>query len=114
MKAVIDTNVLVSGLFWKGPPADILAAWLADKFEWIVSANILAEYHRTLQALETKYSPSASAWDFLRGVSLSANLLFPRRLMNKFVLTRMTISSLPRQLQGEPIQSLAAIRLYSK
>src|SRR3989338_10915797 len=77
MKAIIDTNVVISGLFWKGPPADVLAAWLANKFEWIVSASILDEYHRTLRALEAKYSPPASAWTFLRGVSLSAKLTLP-------------------------------------
>ena len=77
MKAIIDTNVVISGLFWKGPPADILAAWLTNKFEWIVSVDILAEYHTTLQSLEAKYPSPASAWSFLRGVSLSARLTIP-------------------------------------
>lgn len=77
MRTVVDTNVVMSGLFWKGPPADILAAWLAGKFEWVVSADILAEYHRILQSLETKYPPPISAWAFLRGVSLSAKLTTP-------------------------------------
>lgn len=80
MKAVIDTNVVISGLFWKGPPAEILTAWLANKFEWIVSADILAEYHTTLQSLETKYPPPISAWAFLRGLSLSATLTTPVEL----------------------------------
>ena len=74
MKAVIDTNVVISGLFWKGPPADILASWLTNKFEWIVSADILAEYHKTLQNLEAKYPPPVSAWAFLGSLSLSATL----------------------------------------
>ena len=80
MKAAIDTNVVMSGLFWKGPPADILAAWLTGKFEWIVSASILAEYHTALATLETKYPPPVSAWAFLRGVSLSAKLTIPADL----------------------------------
>ena len=80
MKAVIDTNVIISGLFWKVPPAGVLAAWVAKKFEWIVSADILAEYHRTLQTLEAKYPPPASAWSFLRGVTLSAKLTVPAEL----------------------------------
>jgi uncharacterized protein len=77
MKAVIDTNVVASGLFWKGPPADILAAWVDGKFQWVVSASILAEYHKTLRAMEAKYPPPASTWDFLRAVSLAANLVMP-------------------------------------
>ena len=77
MKAVIDTNVVVSGLFWKGPPAEVLAAWVSGKFEWIVSASILAEYHTALQTLSAKYPPPASALTFLRGVTLSAKLTTP-------------------------------------
>lgn len=80
MKAVIDTNVVISGLFWKGPPAEVLAMWFRKRFEWIVSADILEEYHLTLQALETKYGPSPSAKQVLREISLSATLLVPAKL----------------------------------
>jgi predicted nucleic acid-binding protein len=34
MKIVLDTNVLVTGIFFSGPPADILRAWSRGKFEW--------------------------------------------------------------------------------
>ena len=44
MKAVIDTNILMSGTFWGGPTAKVLDAYLKDKFEWIVSTEILEEY----------------------------------------------------------------------
>jgi predicted nucleic acid-binding protein len=27
MRVVLDTNVLMSGIFWSGPPARILEAW---------------------------------------------------------------------------------------
>jgi predicted nucleic acid-binding protein len=27
MKIVIDTNVILSGIFWKGPPEKILRLW---------------------------------------------------------------------------------------
>ena len=80
MNAVIDTNVVVSGLFWRGPADDVLAAWLIGRVEWIVSAGILAEYHTTLQTLEKKYPPPDSAWAFLRGISLSARLTIPADL----------------------------------
>jgi uncharacterized protein len=77
MNVVVDTNVVISGLFWKGPPSDVLSAWLDRKFTWVVSPDILAEYHRTLRSVESKYLPPASAWGFLRGVSLSAKLVVP-------------------------------------
>lgn len=51
MKAVIDTNVFVSGIFWKGPPHEILKAWRKGKFQMVLSAEILTEYRRVLHAL---------------------------------------------------------------
>ena len=40
---VIDTNVFVSGVFWKGPPARILDAWRDGLIEMILSPTILDE-----------------------------------------------------------------------
>jgi len=40
MKVVVDTHVLISGLFWKGPPTKILEVWVDRKFQWIVSLEI--------------------------------------------------------------------------
>ena len=46
MRVVLDTNVLVSGIFFKGPPMRILEAWAARRFELIVTFEILSEYRR--------------------------------------------------------------------
>lgn len=51
MKAVIDTNVFVSGVFWKGPPSEVLLAWRRQKFQMLISAEILEEYRRVLHNL---------------------------------------------------------------
>jgi predicted nucleic acid-binding protein len=48
MKAILDTNVLVSGVFWKGPPFEILNAWRKQRFELTISPAILEEYCRVL------------------------------------------------------------------
>lgn len=56
-KAVIDTNVFVSGVFWKGPPHRILQAWKRGEFTWVVSPPILKEYRRVLDELAEKYPP---------------------------------------------------------
>lgn len=48
VKIVLDTNVLVSGIFWSGIPFKILEYWMQNKFELIVSREILNEYQRTL------------------------------------------------------------------
>ena len=46
MKVVIDTNVFVSGIFWKGPPAAVLDAWRDGHIEIVLSPAILDEYQR--------------------------------------------------------------------
>ncbi|MGQ9825464.1 MAG: putative toxin-antitoxin system toxin component, PIN family [Desulfotomaculales bacterium] len=48
-KAVLDTNVLISGLISpRGTPAKLLAAWRAGKFELVVSPKIIAEINEVL------------------------------------------------------------------
>jgi putative PIN family toxin of toxin-antitoxin system len=46
MKIVLDTNVLISGVFFSGPPYEILRAWRDGKVQILVSPSILDEYHR--------------------------------------------------------------------
>lgn len=48
VRAVLDTNVLVSGIFWKGPPFEILGAWRQGRFTLVVSIPILEEYRRVV------------------------------------------------------------------
>ena len=43
MKVVIDTNVVISGLFFKGNPNRVLAALDENIFEACASNNIIAE-----------------------------------------------------------------------
>ena len=40
MRVVLDTNVLVSGIFFNGSPARVLAAWASGRFELIASVEI--------------------------------------------------------------------------
>jgi len=48
IKAVVDTNVLISGVFWRGTPFEILRAWQRGRFSLAVSVPILQEYQRVL------------------------------------------------------------------
>ena len=63
MKVVLDTNVLVSGVFWAGPASRVLELWAKDSIEVVASPEILAEYTRLLAELE-RATPSglADAW----------------------------------------------------
>jgi len=50
IQVVLDANVLVSGLISrKGPPGQILDAWLAGKFQLFISPQILEEMRRVLR-----------------------------------------------------------------
>ncbi len=51
IRAVIDTNVFVSGFLGKGPPRQILEAWSQAKFKLIVSSEIVLEYEAVLNRL---------------------------------------------------------------
>ena len=47
----MDTNVFVSGVFFSGPPYQILKAWQSGEFELVVSQEILDEYRRVGEIL---------------------------------------------------------------
>jgi putative PIN family toxin of toxin-antitoxin system len=50
MRAVLDPNVIISGLLSKsGTPARILQAWTRGAFELVVSENLLAELAKALK-----------------------------------------------------------------
>lgn len=43
MRVVIDTNVIISGIFWTGPPYECLNIWRHKKMTVICSEDILEE-----------------------------------------------------------------------
>ena len=46
MRVILDTNVVISGVFFGGVPSRILSAWSAGKFALVLSPEILEEYRR--------------------------------------------------------------------
>ena len=55
MRVILDTNVLISGIFFKGPPHNILRAWRDKRCELIVSEEIFQEYINVCERLQDKY-----------------------------------------------------------
>lgn len=51
MRAVLDTNVLVSGIFFGGVPRRVLDAWADGRFELVLTPRIFDEYIRTCDRL---------------------------------------------------------------
>ena len=56
MKAVLDTNVFISGVFFTGPPHRVLRLWRDGRLALLASAEILDEYRRVGHRLADTYS----------------------------------------------------------
>jgi len=55
MRIVLDTNVLISGVLFSGPPSQILSAWADGRLDLLATVDILAEYRRVATRLSKKY-----------------------------------------------------------
>ena len=64
MKVVVDTNVLISGIFFTGPPHRLLLAWSERRFDLVVSPEILSEYFNVSSELSSKYPGIDKEEDF--------------------------------------------------
>ncbi len=56
MRLVIDTNVFISGVFFSGPPYQILTAWKSGRIKLVLSPDILVEYQATGEELAAKFT----------------------------------------------------------
>ena len=55
MRVVIDTNVFISGVFFGGPPFQILKAWRDGRIQLLLTMEILEEYDRVSEALAEQF-----------------------------------------------------------
>ena len=55
MKIVIDTNVIVSGIFFNGKPRELLRECFNGKYEIICTKEIFLEYVETIEKLAKRY-----------------------------------------------------------
>ncbi len=63
MKVIIDTNIFISGIFWKGLPSQLLTAWISNEYKLIVTQEIIEEYSRVLREVGSeKGSNLADEW----------------------------------------------------
>jgi putative PIN family toxin of toxin-antitoxin system len=79
VKIVLDTNVFVSGIFWSGPPYQILKAWQSGQISLVLSQEILDEYDRVSKSLSHKY-PGIDLSAFIELVTINAELYVVRKL----------------------------------
>jgi putative PIN family toxin of toxin-antitoxin system len=57
VRLILDTNVVISGIFFAGPPYQILKVWREGKLHLVVSEEILAEYRRVGETLALQFPP---------------------------------------------------------
>ena len=55
MKIILDTNVFISGIFFSGPPSQILKAWQNSRLQIVLSQEILNEYQRVAESLAAQF-----------------------------------------------------------
>jgi putative PIN family toxin of toxin-antitoxin system len=82
VKVVVDTNVFVSGVFFIGPPYEILRAWRGGKLRMVVSQEILEEYSRVGKALADQF-PRVNIKPVLEFITISAEVVAPLVLEEK-------------------------------
>jgi putative PIN family toxin of toxin-antitoxin system len=58
LRVVVDTNVLISGAFYSGPPLQILQVCLEGEFQLVLSPQILVEYRRVGQEFSQMHTSS--------------------------------------------------------
>lgn len=76
IKALLDTNVIISGIFWKGAPFRILEAWQKRRFLLVISPPILDEYRRVLDEM-TKQRPIPVLGSILEIIELHSEMVTP-------------------------------------
>lgn len=54
MKACLDTNVVISGIFFTGVPAKLLELWNDERFTIVITPLILLEYRRVAEEMTSK------------------------------------------------------------
>ncbi len=74
MKVILDTNVFLSGIFFSGPPYEIIKAWSHSLITLIVSPAILGEYERAGQELQKEY-PAIDISPFLELLAISGEMV---------------------------------------
>ncbi len=74
MNLVVDTNVFISGVFFSGPPYQILNAWRDGKVRLAITPDIIEEYQDTGRELAKTFAPVDIA-PWLELVAMTARLI---------------------------------------
>lgn len=77
---VLDTGVLVAGVFWRYEPHACLKAWMCGLLCPVVSEDIFTEYERVLREVKTRERFDADLKPWLKLIQSSALWVTPVKL----------------------------------
>lgn len=78
MKVILDTNVVMSAVFFGGSPLKILEAWREERVELVVSEDILSEYAEIADRLSVRH-PQVDFHPWLSLIKENATIVRVRR-----------------------------------
>ena len=76
MNVVIDTNVVVSGIFWPGDPRRCLTLWARRRFHLAITVPILEEYSEIARRLAQRF-PQVNPNPWLKWIERKARVYEP-------------------------------------
>ena len=79
MKVVLDTNVVLSAIFWSGTPGKILELWSRGRFQLLLSLKVFEEYREINTRLSKKYALPSGA-DVLNEIFMGAHFVEPENI----------------------------------
>ena len=79
MRAVVDTNVIMSAVFFGGVPFDVLNAWHSGEFELVVSKAVMSEYREIAERMKARF-PSVDPEMWLLYIEDHATMIYAEPL----------------------------------
>jgi len=77
MNIVLDTNIFISGIFWKGDPYKILLLWKDCKVQLISSIEIITEISRTLSDFKI-HLPEELQKEWIHTITINSTIVEPK------------------------------------
>jgi putative PIN family toxin of toxin-antitoxin system len=74
MKVVIDTNVVISGLFYGGIPKKVLEMVMEEKYQVILSEPVIDEYKMVANRIFSRF-PNNDAYEFLNALITRSTII---------------------------------------
>ena len=79
MRVIIDTNVLISGIFFAGLPGKLLRLWKDGQIKFVASSEMFYEYAEVIRRLGKKY-PAIETSDIIDLLAVELEMVKSKKL----------------------------------